>query len=227
MIRRNVHAEIDYQDKSATQTIIFSIKPDLISEGCLVDKIEYSVAVRTAVQNDSTTFNLSKITIANEDGKYDWLVDEEFGQVRIKEIFDDNFASAIQKSVGLIKRARFDGEKRIVFDLKDKKTLLDKQIQDQFLPASETSSVSALITNTYYGREGMPRPYMMGFVYSIEPFLLNRSVNEYQIHDSEYFDIDFVYNNGVSVAFTDRGGGKFSLNVNPADNAKIVVDGCY
>jgi hypothetical protein len=230
MIKRNVHVEVDHlvddgMGGTTTETVIFSIHPD---ESGAVPRLKgdlvYSVSCRWWVHNDSSSFSLSRAKIANNDGKYDAFVDYDHTDIRIKEILNGDIAGATLKASGKVKNVYFAGESDIEIDIKDKKELLKIGVQDQLFPASEVSSVNGAITNYYYGREDQPRPYGLGFVFSGEPVLLSRALDEYQISDEDAYLINVVYNNGLSVSFTDRGGGKFSLDASPGTDSKITFD---
>jgi hypothetical protein len=221
---RNVYVEVHYTSGGKAASTTFSIVPDVNSVGDLVGKIEYQVNVRTWIQAESTTAQFGQIQIANNDGAYDFLVETDATHLTIKEVFDEDLAGATLLATSKIERIKYDDE-LITIVLKNKRKELDFAPQQELFPASEANSEFGFITNTYYSREDTRRPYWSGFGYSISPVLLRRTNNEYQVHSDEYFDIDFVLDNGIPVTFTDRGSGKFTLAADPTENGVLVCDG--
>jgi hypothetical protein len=97
----------------------------------------------------------------------------------------------------------------IVFKIRDKQDLLNKQIQ------------STLYTTG--PNEGQPIPLCYGEVYQATPVLLDAFTHEYQIHDGEIEDIIEVYQDGVPKAFTPNlADGTFTLTT--AAEGLITVD---
>ena len=215
---RNIHVEIDYIDSPSNSTRIFSIYPDTTSEGRLIGELIFSASVRTWVQKDRSQSSLSRITLANADGSLDAFVDETHLDCRIKEVID---GTSTTLATGKVDRVTFDGERNIIIELKDAKKLLDVQLQGNEFPASETSLSDGVTTNTYYALENVQRPICLGYCVSIPPVLGNRSINEYFVHDDQFFDIVDVYDNGVSVTHNDY-VSSFTLNADPA--GRIVAD---
>lgn len=222
---RNVYLTIDYYDPDSGKAtdIVFSIDPDDDSVGRLVGKLEYSVSCRVWVQENSTTYGFAKFTVANNDGLYDFMTDVEMIGYQISDSVDSDYSAAVIQATGLIKRTRVDGEKNLEFTAKDPKEGLNTRIMGDLLPASEASTVSPFATNNYYGRENTPRPWLMNLCYSCSPLLLNRSVNEYQIHDEENWNFSEVMDNGVNVTYTNKADGKLSLAADPTENGVLLV----
>jgi hypothetical protein len=220
---RNVYVEIEYTGKG-TQVIRFSIYPDKNSVGALVGKIEYQVNVRWWTQKETTTAQFGQISIANNDGEFDWLIDTDASKVVIKEVYDSNLPGATVLATAYIQRFKHDGDK-ISIILKDKSEELDRAVQDQLYPASETSTVYPYPTIDYYGKTGTRKPYSMGLVYSVPPVLIHRPTNEYQWHHEDCYLIDEVYDNGKAVIYADTGDGKFVLSADPLENGVVTMDG--
>ena len=223
-MKRNVYLTIAYTTKKGKATIIFSIDPEGDTIPRLVNKIGYSVACRVWVQESSTSYGFSKITIANNDGKYDWLLEEKIDTIEVADSDISDYGSRTVQATGLYERGRFDGDRNIEITIKDPKKKMDVKFGGADFPASETSTVSPFPTNDYGAKEGTPRPFLMNFGYSITPVLLNRSLNEYQFHDKDAFGIYDVYDNGVSVSYVNEGSGKFSLSNDPTENGIVTVD---
>lgn len=76
----------------------------------------------------------------------------------------------------------------------------------------QTSVIGGSTTNA-----GKLVPLLYGEAYNIEPVLIDSALHRYQYHDGAAEGVTTVYDNGVSVAFTDTpGSGYFVLLASPA-----------
>lgn len=208
---RNVYVELDYTD-GGKETRIFSIYPDENSEGRLMGSLIFKSKVRAWMMADRSTSGFNKITVANADGELDSFADFTFSECRIKEVISGSETTLV---TALIERVLLDGEKHLEIHLKDATKLLDKPIQDNLFPASETS-ITGSGTNTYYALENQPRPIAIGnSIKSAKPVSAKRSNNEYICHDEDIYTVQSVYDNGAVVSDTHYGEG-FTLSADPA-----------
>jgi hypothetical protein len=216
---RNINVEIDYST-SPVLTKVFGLFPDTFTteSGRLSGSIKYSVNVKTWIQTETTNSIISVINIINADGSLDSFVDEDMTECRIYENID---GTRTLLATGVVDKAILVGENDLRITLKDARKILEIPLQADLYPASETSD-SGFGTNTMYALEDVVRPITIGYCKSIEPLLVNRSINEYHCHDSQVFAIPIVYDSGITVAFTLHTKG-FVLTTNPT-NGRIVAD---
>jgi len=219
-----IYIKLTYKDSPAgtESDVYFSESPLIISgtasKARLMSPLKYKVSVRTWVQNEQTNFGVGDIKLANGDGGLDYLIDK-IGSV---EIIDYDTSTVI--AAGKVDRIVAQGENHLIIKIKSPLADLDVPLQTNVFPASEPSD-SPIIptpTNTYYGMEGQTRPLALGRCYNIQPFLAHRSFNEYHCHDSEVRRIDYVYDDGISVSFTQTTKG-FTLASDPSGT--IVAEG--
>jgi|GEM_PF-6374920 hypothetical protein len=217
---RNVYVELDYLNPGKL-TRTFSLYPDEDGEGRLMGDLIFKTKVRAWMMADRSTSGFNKITIANADGELDSFADFTFSECRIKSGTPSSNTLLVTAQV---ERVVLDGERHLEVYLKDATKLLDKPIQDNLFPASETS-ITGSGTNTYYALENQPRPICFGnTVKSIKPVSAKRSNNEYICHDEDVYTIQTVYDNGVSVTYTHYGEG-FTLSTDPAGIITVTLRG--
>lgn len=184
-------------------TRTFSITPDATGEGRLLSPLKYKVSVRTWVQSDRTISTVSNIILCNADGELDGFEDEEFIDFQISEDVD---GTTTDLAYGLIDRAFLSGDV-LKIKLKDATKQLDKPIQDNLFPAT-VPVLSGIGNRDTYALEGMPKPLCVANIARLcKPVLVNRSNNEYMLHDEDVFNVVEVFDRGVSVSFTQVDGG--------------------
>ncbi len=222
----SVYVELAYSTSptSPTSSVYFAVSPEKITsliwaDGRLMSPLKYKASIKSWVQNGTSLSSVGDIKIANGDGKYDYLL----GKVGFVNIVDLDGAGV--QAYGKVDRIVADGEKHIIVKLKNPLDELDVPLQTNVFPASEPSEGSGFSpapTNFYYGMEGQTRPLAFGLCFNIQPFLANRTFNEYHCHDSEVHRIDHVYDDGISVSFTQTTKG-FVLASDPS--GIIVAEG--
>lgn len=214
---RNIYAQCTYEG-TPNVTRTFSLKADPNSEGRLVGPLTFNAVVRTWLQSARTAVTVSNIKIVNADGALDSLADETWIDFKIIENVN-NVQTTLAS--GLIERVFLDGERFLNFKILDALKQLDKPIQDSLFPATEPE-IDGTGTKTLYSLENQPRPLCFGLrSRSIKPTLTQRSNNEYVCHDDDVFSVVAVYDNGVSVGFTQHASG-FVLSADPV--GRIVAD---
>lgn len=214
---RNIYVAVTYAG-SPNVTRTFSLYPDEVGEGRLLSPLKYKAHVRTWVQQERTTSEISNVTISNSDGELDTFVNEEFISVQISESVD---GTTTDLAFGYIDRVVINGTKAITIKLRNKTSDLGKPVQNTFFPASETSVSNGAETNTYYALEGQPYPLAIGILRSIKPVLAKRSINEYRCHDDDFYSIINVFDRGVVVSSTHH-GSSFTLSADP--DGVVVAD---
>lgn len=221
MSLRNVVVYITYAGSPKDAVRAFSLFPGYDGtyhlEGRLLSPLTFEVSVSTWIQSDNTTYGLSLIKLANDDGALDDFSLEEFIDVEIAEIVD---GTKTVLAYGEIEQAYFDGEKTLNFKVKDATKILDVPLQNEFFPASETSD-TGLGTNTYYALEGQARPISLGRPHSVKGVLAKRSNDEYHVHFEQTDTVNNVYDQGVAVAYIFHTKG-FTLSTPP--NGVVVAD---
>lgn len=96
----------------------------------------------------------------------------------------------------------------IVFKIRDKQDLLNKQIQSNLIASGENI--------------GNPIPLCYGEVFQISPVLIDAFTSKYQVHDGAIEEVVAVYQDGVAKAFTpDIATGTFTLTT-PAEGVITV-----
>lgn len=214
---RNIYVAVTYAG-SPNVTRTFSLYPDATGEGRLMSPLKYKASVRTWVQQERTTSTISNIILANADGELDTFVDEEFIDVQISEDVD---GTTTDLAYGLIERVVLNGSKTITIKLKDATKQLDKPIQYNSFGSTEPA-LSLSTDRTTYALENQIKPLCWGInARSVKPVLYHRATNEYLVHDEDVFSVQTVYDRGVSVAFTQVGGG-FHLTNDP--DGVVVAD---
>lgn len=117
---------------------------------------------------------------------------------------------------GVIENIYVKDDKTLGFRIRDKRQLFDRPIQSNFI--SGTGTVN----------DGKPQPITAGYVFNIEPILINAALKIYQYHD-DYVDptgfAPVVRDNGVVVVgFTHQTGGPATITLTSAPAGRVTMD---
>lgn len=154
-----------------------------------------------------TTQSWGDIELINTDGALDsWLDDGWDGRSLKLYLGDPSWPKADFRLIlnGVSADITARDQKTLAIKARDKTFALNVPIQTN------------LIAGTTANKD-KPVPLLFGECYNIEPPLIDAALHKYQYHDGAAFGVSTVYDNGVSVGFTDTpGSGTFVLTASPA-----------
>lgn len=217
-MKENIYAIVAMETGVAYVERNFSLFPDAISEGRLMSPLVFKTSVRCWPQNETTSSGLGNVILANGDGYLDGLIENKFVSVKIKR-GSDILAFAYVSDVS------FNKKNHLILQLKDALDVLDEPLQANVFPAQETVVIDGIAKiNYFYAMEGLPRPFSLGPARQIEPVLVCRATNEYEVHDGDFHSVARVLDNGVEVPFTKTERG-FTLASDPHGKVLATVRG--
>ncbi len=155
----------------------------------------------------ATTQSWGDIEILNEGGALDaWLDDGWDGRGLSLYIGDPGWQKADFRLIlaGVSADISVKDAKTLVLKARDKTYAVNVPIQTNLIGGT-TANAGKLV------------PLCFGECYNISPLLIDAGAHQYQYHDGAAQGVTTVYDNGVSVAFTDSpASGTFALAATPA-----------
>lgn len=164
----------------------------------------------------ATTQSWGDIEILNEGGALDsWLDDGWDGRGLALYIGDPAWPKSDFRPIlqGVTADIIARDAKTLALKARDKTYAVNVPIQ--------TTMIAGTTANA-----GKPVPLLFGEAYNITPLLIDAAAHKYQYHDGAAQGVTTVYDNGVSVAFTDTvAAGTFVLTAAPAGQVTCDAKG--
>jgi hypothetical protein len=213
--RRIMLVELEYHDGSAVNTVYYSTSPYVSEPSDTPSNQPYDDAVATIpsftrrLSNEfggRGTGSWGDIEIINQNGALDAWLDYGFDGLAVRLYFGDaswpksDFRIILAGTIADISMRAMD---RYAVKIRDKSESLNIPIQASVIGGTDANADKQI-------------PLLFGECYNITPLLIDAATHKYQYHDGAAQGVTTVYDNGVSVAFTDTpASGYFVLLASP------------